>query len=270
VIIICYHCVSDTECSVVEANHEGSYMTNLEVCSTCSTKGPADRQLATPTVEIRRRCSVYSSNSVDRQAMFPSQASVLTHEQDRLSIADGKLSRNISLESRLLRYFSKVVEPDQVMEWIVKRSKLNQLIYLQTNKYLKSVYKLELDAGLGHYNPKAAVCIHPYGCEEDANKFVTLEVRIKTTSRSKCLKMHSNSRVVVKACAEDEDGNLIGTVRKVEDSARLSYFYIKRFIRHVDLKVCHSRVIHFMFSCSYIDGNSVCGVHGNSSSWCIS
>lgn len=229
------------------------------MCSTCTLSN------AEPVNSTGVR-GMYTSEDADNQLTFLSETSVYStdQDQDRLSVTDGKLSRNVSRESKLLQYFSKVVAPEQVMEWIVKRSKLNQLIYSQSDKCLKSTYKLELDAGMGHNNPKAMICIYPYGCEDDVNEFVTLEVRLKTSPRSKCLKMHSESKIVVKACAEDEDGHLIGSVRKKEDYARFSYFYIKRFIRHIDLKMSHSENIHFMFSCSFIGGDCR---QGECSSW---
>lgn len=159
-------------------------------------------------------------------------------------------------DTRFTNYFSKIVKPRYVMEWSVKRSKLNKLVYSQTDKYLKCDYKLELDAGLGGCNPKAAICIHPYGREEDQNKYVTLEVRLETTNRSKCLTMHSDSKVVVKTGAEDEDGIVLGRYRKVEESSRFRYFYIKGFISHQDLKLSHSDYIHIMISCIFNNVNT--------------
>ena len=155
-------------------------------------------------------------------------------------------------ETKFTSYFSKIVKPKYVIQWSIKRKKINKLIYCQDAAFIKCPYKLELEAGLGRYNPKAIICIHPYGCEEDENEYVTLEVRIETGPRSKSLKLHSDSQILVKVGAEDQAGKVIGKIRNVQGFTRFRYFYIKSFIPHSYLKMLHTKYIEIIISCNFV------------------
>lgn len=109
-------------------------------------------------------------------------------------------------------------------------------------------YKLELDGGLGGSNPKLTFHVHPYGLEEDANRNVTLEVGVEIPSRPKDQRLPSHAVVRVEVRAEDKDKKELFGEAVVQESARISYFFIKSFISHDRLK--QSRCTDIVFTLS--------------------
>lgn len=155
-----------------------------------------------------------------------------------------------TLLSRLTQQFSRVLRPHKEIEWQVKRSKLNKIIYEQTDKFLTCPYKVELDGGKGVSNPKLTLYVHPYGIEEDSNENITLEISIETPTRPKSQRMDSRAEVEVKVRAEDGQKKIMIRQRAIRESLRLNYFLIKGFVSHEVLKHSHSDHVAIIFSAS--------------------
>lgn len=160
--------------------------------------------------------------------------------------------RKETLLSRLTQQFSRVVRPHKEIEWPIRRSKLNKIIYEQTDKYLTCPYKMELDGGLGNSNPKLTLYVHPYGREEDVNRSVTLEVGIEISSRPKTQRLDSRAEVEVSVKAEDKERKVEFGKRLVRESLRLNYFFIRGFMSHQELKLSHSETIVIVISTNLI------------------
>ena len=136
---------------------------------------------------------------------------------------------------------------------MIKRSKVNKVVYEQTDKFLTCPYRLELDGGLGSSNPKLTLYVHPYGLEEDSNESVTCEVRIEMPSRPCVQRLHSQAEVEVNIKAETkEKKEVLGRQRVVRESVRLNYFFVKGFISHQSLKQSHSDYIIITVSANLI------------------
>lgn len=150
--------------------------------------------------------------------------------------------------SRLTQQFSKVARPHKEIEWQIKRSKLNKIIYEQSDKFLTCPYKLELEGGSGVSNPKITLYVHPYGIEDDCNVNVTLEVGIEVPTRPRAQRPDSRAQVEVSVRAEDRDAKVVLGKNLVKESVRLKYFLIKCFIDHQELKSSHSEHIFLTIS----------------------
>ena len=165
--------------------------------------------------------------------------------------------RKETLLTKLTLQFSRVVKPRKEIEWHIKRSKLNKVIYEQTDKYMTCPFKMELDSGSGGSHPKLILYVHPYGVEEDSNKNVTLEVAIEVAARPKIQRLHSSAEVEVRVRAEDKDKKeVFGKCRTVRESMRFKYFFIKGFIGHHELKQSHSDYVVFIISANLITPTS--------------
>lgn len=154
--------------------------------------------------------------------------------------------------SRLTQQFSRVVRPHKEIEWQIKRSKLNKIIYEQSDKFLTCPYKLELEGGLGASNPKLTLYVHPYGCEDDCNVSITLEVGIEISTRPKAQRLDSRAEVEVGVRAENRETMAVLGKRLVKESARLNYFFIKGFLSHQELKLSHCEYIVIIVSANLI------------------
>ena len=155
--------------------------------------------------------------------------------------------------SRLTQQFSRVLRPHKEIEWPIKRNKLNRIIYEQSDKSLTCPYKLELDGGLGVSNPKLTLYVHPYGCEDDCNVSVTLEVGIEISSRpKKAQRLDSRAEVEVRVRADDRERKVTFGNRVARESVRLNYFFIKGFLSHQELKQSHSEHIVIIISANLI------------------
>ena len=84
------------------------------------------------------------------------------------------------------------------------------------------------------------VQLHPYGSEEDGNKFVTAKVTIEFPK--KC-RLHSKRRIEFKISANEDyidgrsgSGVLIGRLKSQREKVTQNFFYVKQFINHDDLK----------------------------------
>ena len=154
--------------------------------------------------------------------------------------------------SRLTQQFSRVVRPHKEIEWPIKRSKLNKIVYEQTDKYLTCPYRMELDGGLGNSNPKLTLYVHPYGKEEDINRSVTLEVGIEMSSRPKTQRLDSRAEVEVRVRAEDKERKAEFGSRVARESIRSNYFFVRGFISHQDLKQSHSETVVIIISANLI------------------
>lgn len=154
--------------------------------------------------------------------------------------------------SKLSQQLSRVVRPNKEIEWPVKRSKLNKIIYEQTDKYLTCPYKMELDGGLASSNPKLSLHVHPYGKEEDSNCSVTLEVGLEISTHPKAQRLDSRAEVEVNVRAEDGERKARFGKRVVRESVRLNYFFVKGFISHQELKKSHTDSVVFIISANLI------------------
>lgn len=155
--------------------------------------------------------------------------------------------------SRLTQQFLKVARPHKEIEWQIKRNKLNRIIYEQSDKFLTCPYKLELDGGLGASNPKLTLYVHPYGCEDDCNISITLEVGIEISARpKKAQRLDSRAEVEVRVRVEDRERNVTFGNRVVRESVRLNYFFIKGFLSHQELKQSHSEHVVINISANLI------------------
>lgn len=157
-----------------------------------------------------------------------------------------------TLLARLTQQFSRVVRPHKEIEWQIKRNKLSKIIYDHSDKFLTCPYKLELDGGLGTSNPKLTLYVHPYGCEDDCNVSITLEVRIEISTRPKAQRLDSRAEVEVNVRAEDREGRTVFGSRIVRESVRLNYFFIKGFLSHQELKLSHSDDIVILISANLV------------------
>ena len=134
-------------------------------------------------------------------------------------------------------------EPNKLI-WPIKRDKLNKYIYKHTSKLKTCKAKLELipEQDNGPL-PKFILQLHPYGTEEDRNKCVTAKVIIEFPK--KC-RLHSKTKLEFEISAREEDpstGNEIGHRQAQQEQVTQSFFYIKKFITHEELKASQ---------CSYI------------------
>lgn len=137
----------------------------------------------------------------------------------------------------------RLIEPNKLV-WPVKRDKLNKYIYKHKAKLLRCKLNWELTSSEHRIgpSPKLSLQLHPYGAEEDSNKFITAKVSIES---SRC-RLHSDTRIRFIISAREGDstsGAQIGRLQEKREQITKSFFYIKQFIDHQDLK---------NLSCDYI------------------
>ena len=130
----------------------------------------------------------------------------------------------------------RLIEPNKLV-WPVKRDKLNKYIYKHKTKLLRCKLNLELisEHEIGGASPKLSLQLHPYGAEEDGNKFITAKVSIE----SRRCRLHSDTRIAFAISAREGDptsGAQIGQFQEKQEQITKSFFYIKQFIDHQVLK----------------------------------
>ena len=136
-------------------------------------------------------------------------------------------------------------EPNQVI-WPVKRDKLNKYIYKYTSKRKACKAKLELVPHRDNYGPlpKFVLQLHPYGSEEDSNKYITAKVTIEFPKKCRLL---SRTKIEFQISAREDDpstGREIGLKKTQQEQVTQSFFYIKEFISHEELKNSHCNHIY--------------------------
>ena len=131
----------------------------------------------------------------------------------------------------------RLIEPNKLV-WPVKRDKLNKYIYKHKTKLLRCKLNLELvsEHEIGP-SPKLFLQLHPYGAEEDSNKYITAKVSIE----SKKCRLHSDTRIQFSISAREgaddpTSGAEIGQLQEKQEQITQNFFYIKQFIDHQDLK----------------------------------
>ena len=154
--------------------------------------------------------------------------------------------------SRLTQQLSRVAKPHKEIEWPVKRSKLDKIIYEKKDKVLTCAIKLELDGGLKGSNPKLTLHVHPYGREEDCNQNMTMEVGLEIPTQPSAPRLDSRAEVEVNVQAEDGERKVVFGKRTVRESTRLNYFYLKGFVSHHDLKQSHCTQVVFTITANLI------------------
>ena len=136
-------------------------------------------------------------------------------------------------------------EPNQVI-WPVKRNKLNKYIYKHIHKLKTCKVKLELipDQDNSGPLPKFTLQLHPYGCEEDSNRCITAKVTIDYPKKCRLL---SKTKIEFQISAREDDpstGREIGHKKTQQVQVTQSFFYIKEFISHEELKNSHCNQIY--------------------------
>ena len=129
----------------------------------------------------------------------------------------------------------RFIEPNKLV-WPVKRDKLNKYIYKHKTKLIRCKLNLELisEHGIGS-SPKLSLQLHPYGAEEDSNKFITAKVSIELR---RC-RLHSDTRIAFTISAKEDDpssGAHIGHFQEKQEQITKCFFYVKQFIDHQELK----------------------------------
>lgn len=129
----------------------------------------------------------------------------------------------------------RLIEPNKLV-WPIKRDKLNKYIYKHKTKLLRCKLNLELisEHEIGP-SPKLSLQLHPYGAEEDSNKFITAKVLIE----SRRCRLHSDTRIAFAISAREGDptsGAQIGQLHEKQEQITKSFFYVKQFIDHQELK----------------------------------
>ena len=121
------------------------------------------------------------------------------------------------------------------VEWKEKLNDINKLIYdhKHIGKFLPCPWKIAVEGKDGLPGLKIIVNLHPYGLEEDENKYVTLEVVIEQPKKHR---LPSEAKLSFKALAKgDKTKRQLGEKGAVVH-LNLSYFYIKGFISHKRLR----------------------------------
>ena len=134
-------------------------------------------------------------------------------------------------------------EPNKLI-WPIRRDKLDKCIYKHTSKLKTCKTKLEL---VPHQDygppPKFILQLHPYGSEEDGNKYITAKVTIEFPK--KC-RLHSKTEIQFRVSAREDDpttGKVIGK-EQTQEKVTQSFFYIKKFIPHEALKNSHCNYMY--------------------------
>ena len=173
-----------------------------------------------------------------------SRTNMLSHRKLRVGSARSKRGFPFFMSKPKVH----IVEANKLV-WPVKRDKLNKCIYKNTSTLLTCKAKLELiplsDQDKGPL-PKLQLLLHPYGTEEDGNTFVTAKVMIEFPS--KC-RLHSETRIDFQICAREGDahsgiGVEIGRLKSTREKITQSFFYVKEFISHEDLKNANCEYVY--------------------------
>ena len=131
------------------------------------------------------------------------------------------------------------------MTWSVKRRKLNEAIYEhRKTKLFKCPQELELENG-GKHSPRLTVYLHPYGYEEDAQKNLTLSVKLEASA--KCL-ISSSAVIRMEISASESTGgrNLKHAVLECPVDSRIARY--KAFLSHKELRELECDRIEFTAS----------------------
>ena len=132
------------------------------------------------------------------------------------------------------------------MIWPVRRDRLNKYIYKYTRKLKTCKAKLELVPDQDNCGPlpKFNLQLHPYGSEDDGNKYITAKVTIELPKKFRLL---STRKIEFHLSAREDDptsGKKIGCKKAQQEQVTKSFFYIKRFISHEELKNCHCNHVY--------------------------
>ena len=130
----------------------------------------------------------------------------------------------------------------QTLTWSVKRDHLNKPIFRhQDSCTIEWKKKVEVDVGSGNiYNPKLIFILHPYGLEEDRQKYVTLEVRIDVPKKAPKLK---EATCVKLTLTVSETGGRTLKEHELTKNLNLRVFYQHKFVSHRILRESHSDFI---------------------------
>ena len=136
-------------------------------------------------------------------------------------------------------------EPNQVI-WPIKQDKLNKYIYKHTSKLKTCKEKLELVPNRDDCGPlpKFTLQLHPYGSEEDSNRYITAKVTIDFPK--KC-HLHSKTKIEFQVSAREDNsstGKEIGHKQTQQEQITQNFFYIKEFITHEELKESQCNYIY--------------------------
>ena len=140
------------------------------------------------------------------------------------------------------------MKPNQLV-WPIKRDKLNKYIYKRKLKLLTCKLSLEVmsDRHIGP-GPKLLLQLHPYGTEEDSNRYVTVKVSIELPR--KC-QLHSETEIGFQISArelKDHESRELGRLQRRQEQVTRNFFYIKGFITHEALKESHCNYIQVIVS----------------------
>ena len=143
-------------------------------------------------------------------------------------------------------------EPNQIT-WPVKRDKLNKCIYKHTSKLKTCKEKLELVPDRDNCGPlpKFTLQLHPYGSEEDENRHITAKVTIDFPKKCRLL---SKTKIEFEISAREDNsstGRELGH-KKTQEQVTQSFFYIKEFITHEELKKSHCNYIYVIAAVTLI------------------
>ena len=130
---------------------------------------------------------------------------------------------------------TKILKPKQELEWKVKIHDINKLIYNSKHigKYLPCPTKVAVE-DIGNLRVVLQFGLHPFGVEEDENRNVTFEGVIEQPKKHR---LHSEAKLSIRVSAVNEKTKLqLCVPREEKRDANLSYFYIKGFISHEQLK----------------------------------
>ena len=105
--------------------------------------------------------------------------------------------------------------------------------------------KIEVDVGNGSsFNPKLTFILHPYGLEEDKQKYVTLEVQIDVPKKAPKLKKGTCVKLALAISESQTEGEKILKEHALQESLNLRVFYQHKFVSHRALRESKSDLIH--------------------------
>ena len=130
----------------------------------------------------------------------------------------------------------------QSLTWSVKRDHLNKPIFRhQGSCTIEWKRKVEVDVGNGSiYNPKLIFILHPYGLEEDRQKYVTLEIRIDVPKKAPKLK---EATCVKLTLTVSETGGKTLKEHELTKNLNLRVFYQHKFVSHKAIRESHGDFI---------------------------
>ncbi len=104
--------------------------------------------------------------------------------------------------------------------------------------------------------PKFTLQLHPYGSEEDGNKYITAKVTIELPKKFRLL---STTEIEFQISAREDDpdtGREIGPIKAQQEQITQSFFYIKGFISHEELKICHCNHVYVIATVKLIQNTN--------------